>query len=333
MLPDESSPSVGRSLLHRSAISVPCGQLRFFEKAAKGQADVVILDLEDSVAYEDKDRARRNAIAAINEMDWGDKTLSVRINASDTPWMLQDLTEIVSQAGRRLDLIMLPKINTAADVYAADVIVSQIELSRQTQFNIGFEILIETASGLQHVDSIATASKRNRALHFGVADYAASTGARTVRVGGPNPHYFILGQAERQDGPRARHWGDMWHYALARIVVAARSAGLSPIDGPFGDISDAEGYRAEATRAAGLGCDGKWVIHPSQIPIANEVFSPTAEEVAGARGILAALDQSGKDAKGAVLFEGRMIGMASIRQAEVVVRRAETIARRASVSA
>jgi len=328
-------PEVPRALvpspfLHRSALSVPCAQTKFFDKAARSDADVLILDLEDSVANDDKDKARANLIEAVGDIDWGDKMLSVRINALDTPWMLKDLTEIATKVGPKLHAFLLPKINSAADVYVADVILGQVEMQTRRPLDLGFEILIETALGLEHVHEIAHASRRNLSLHFGVADYAASTGARTVSVGGPNPHYYVLGQDRDDSGARRRNFGDMWHYALSRIVVAARAAGLSPIDGPFGDIGDPEGYLAEAVRAAGIGCDGKWVIHPSQIALANQVFSPTEEEVALARRILAALDQHEEKAKGAVLFDGRMIGLASIRQAEVVVAKAERIAARPS---
>lgn len=322
-------PVSSRAVLHRSALSVPGAQLRFFDKAVRSEADVVILDLEDSVAFEDKEKARRNVIEAINDYDWGHRIVSVRINALDTPWMHRDLLEIVEKAGDRLDLLLLPKVNCAADVYVADTLISQLEMARNRPYDLGFELLVETAAGLENVQEIARASQRNRSLHFGVADYAASTGARTVKVGGPNPDYFTLAPPSAALGAeRPRHWNDMWHYALARIGVSAHAAGLRPIDGPFGDIADGEGYRAECTRAAALGCAGKWVIHPSQIAIANDVFSPTEDEIASARKILSALDQSEAEAKGAILFEGRMIGLASIRQAEVVVRKADIIAAR-----
>ncbi|MEA2756104.1 MAG: malyl-CoA/(S)-citramalyl-CoA lyase, partial [Aliidongia sp.] len=250
--------------LNRSELAVPGSQPNLFEKAAKGTADVVFLDLEDAVAPDDKVQARGNVIRALNEVDWGRKTISVRINGLDTHFMYRDVVDVVEQAGDKLDLIMIPKVGTAADVYALDMLVSQIEAARGFKTRIGFELIIETALGMQNIETIAGASKRIESLHFGVADYAASTKARTTGIGGANPDYAILTDADAQ-GNRLTHWGDMWHYAIARMVVAARANGLRPIDGPFGDFSDAEGYRAAARRAAVLGCEGKWAIHPSQV--------------------------------------------------------------------
>jgi malyl-CoA/(S)-citramalyl-CoA lyase len=189
---------------------------------------------------------------------------------------------------------------------------------------IGFELIIETALGMSNVDAIAAASKRNESLHFGVADYAASTRARTTNIGGPNPLYSVLTDKD-ESGARAVHWGDMWHYAIARMVVAARAYGLRPIDGPFGDFSDPDGYKAQAYRAAVLGCEGKWAIHPGQVALANEVFSPSEAEVTKAKRILEAMEQAKREGKGAVALDGRLIDIASIRQAEVLVRKAEQV--------
>jgi malyl-CoA/(S)-citramalyl-CoA lyase len=208
------------------------------------------------------------------------------------------------------------------------MLVTQCEAAVGRTKRIGFSHIIETALGMANVEAIAAASARNEALHFGVADYAASTRAQTTSIGGPNPAYAVLTDPA-EDGARARHWGDMWHYALARMVVAARAHGLRPIDGPFGDYSDPEGYRAAAARAAALGCEGKWAIHPSQIALANEVMGPPATEVEKARRILAAMAQARKDGKGAVSLDGRLIDIASIRQAEALVAKADQIAARA----
>jgi malyl-CoA/(S)-citramalyl-CoA lyase len=196
--------------------------------------------------------------------------------------------------------------------------VTQIEDAKGYAKRIGFEHIIETALGMQNVHEIAAASKRNESLHFGVADYAASTRARTTIIGGVNPDYSVLTDPG-EDGSRDVHWGDMWHYALARMVVAARANGLRPIDGPFGDFQDAEGYKAAARRAAVLGCEGKWAIHPSQIALANEVMSPSEAEVAKALRILDAMKEAEAAGKGAVSLDGRLIDYASIRQAEVLV--------------
>jgi malyl-CoA/(S)-citramalyl-CoA lyase len=312
--------------LNRSELAVPGSQPQLFEKAAKSAADVIFLDLEDAVAPDDKVEARKNIIKAINEIDWGTKSLSVRINGLDTHYMYRDVVDVLEQAGDRLDLIMIPKVGTAADIYALDMLVTQIETAKGRKKKIGFELIIETALGMQNVEAISAASRRNESLHFGVADYAASTRARTTNIGGANPDYAVLTD-KLEDGTRATHWGDMWHYALARMVVAARANGLRPVDGPFGDFSDADGYKAAAGRAAALGCEGKWAIHPSQVALANEAMGPSEKDVARAKRILVAMEEAAKAGKGAVSLDGRLIDYASIRQAEVLVKKAEQIAR------
>ena len=311
--------------LNRSELAVPGSQPQLFEKAAKSDVDVIFLDMEDAVAPDDKEQARKNIIEALNDIDWGTKTMSIRINGLDTHYMYRDVVDVVEQAGSRLDLIMIPKVGTAADVYAIDMLVTQIEDAKGLKKRIGFEHIIETALGMQNVHEIASASKRNESLHFGVADYAASTRARTTVIGGVNPDYAVLTDAAA-DGSRDVHWGDMWHYALARMVVAARANGLRPVDGPFGDFNDADGYIAAAKRAAVLGCEGKWAIHPSQIALANQVMSPSDAEVDKANRILKAMEQAAAEGKGAVSLDGRLIDYASIRQAEVLVEKANQIA-------
>jgi malyl-CoA/(S)-citramalyl-CoA lyase len=185
-------------------------------------------------------------------------------------------------------------------------------------------MIIETALGMQNVHEIAAASTRNESLHFGVADYAASTQARTINIGGPNPDYSVLTDPA-DDGSRSVHWGDMWHYAVARMVVAARANGLRAVDGPFGDIKDLDGYQAQARRSAVLGCEGKWAIHPTQVDAANHVFSPSEQEVTRAKRVLSAMEEAKKQGLGAVTLDGRLIDLASIRQAEVMVRKSEVI--------
>ncbi len=311
--------------LNRSELAVPGSQPNLFAKAAESSADVIFLDLEDAVAPDEKEKARKNIIAALNDIDWHDKTMSIRINGLDTHYMYRDVVDIVEQAGGRLDLIMVPKVGTASDVYAVDMLLTQIEDAKGYKKRIGLEHIIETALGMQNVTEIATASKRNESLHFGVADYAASTRARTTVIGGVNPDYAVLTDAE-EGRERQVHWGDMWHYALARMVVACRANGLRPVDGPFGDFQDRDGYIAAAKRAAVLGCEGKWAIHPSQIDLANEVMSPSTEEVTKAQRILEAMAEAEKAGKGAVSLDGRLIDYASIRQAEVLVEKARQIA-------
>jgi malyl-CoA/(S)-citramalyl-CoA lyase len=311
--------------LNRSELAVPGSQPKLFEKAARSAADAIFLDLEDAVAPDDKAKARSNIVEAIGDIDWGNKVLSVRINGLDTHYMYRDVVEVLEKCSERLDLIMIPKVGTAADVYALDMLVTQIEAACGRRKRIGFELIIETALGMQNIHEIAAASRRNESLHFGVADYAASTKARTTSIGGANPDYAVLTDAAR-DGARESHWGDMWHYAISRMVVAARANGLRPVDGPFGNFSDAEGFRAQARRAAALGCEGKWAIHPAQIALANEVMSPAQVEVERARRIIAAMKEAETAGKGAVSLDGRLIDYASIRQAQVLVRKADMIA-------
>ncbi len=313
--------------LNRCELSVPGSRPEMFEKAAQSDADVIFLDIEDAVAPDDKPQARKNIIEALNDIDWGDKTMSVRINGLDTHYCYRDVVDVLEQGGERLDLIMIPKVGNAKDVYAIDMLVTQIEDATGRKKKIGFEHIIETAQGMANVDEIAAASKRNESLHFGVADYAASTKARTTQIGGPNPAYAVLTDPA-EDGSRQTHWGDMWHYAVARMVVAARAHGLRPIDGPFGDFSDPDGYVAQANRSAVLGCEGKWAIHPKQIELANQIFTPAEKEVARARAILVAMEEAQKSGAGAVALDGRLIDLASIRQAEALVAQADAIAAR-----
>jgi malyl-CoA/(S)-citramalyl-CoA lyase len=311
--------------LNRSELAVPGSQPQLLEKAAQSAADVVFLDLEDAVAPDDKEKARKNVIQAIGDIDWGKKTLSVRINGLDTHYMYRDVVDVLEQASDRLDLIMIPKVGTASDVYAVDMLCTQIETARSRKKRIGFELIIETALGMQNVNAIAAASERNESLHFGVADYAASTRARTTSIGGANADYAVLTESTAS-GSRDTHWGDPWHYAISRIVVAARANGLRPIDGPFGDFLDADAFEAAARRAAALGCEGKWAIHPSQINLANNELSPSGDEITRAMRILEAMKGAEEQGKGAVSLDGRLIDYASIRQAQVMVEKAAQIA-------
>ena len=313
--------------LNRSELAVPGSSPKFFEKAANGPADVVFLDLEDAVAASDKDSARRNVVQALNDIDWAGKgkSVSVRINGLDTQYAYRDIVDVVEQAGHKLDLVMIPKVGTASDVYAVDMLLTQIEMAKGIKKKIGIEVIIETALGMQNVSEIAAASPRLESLHFGVADYAASTRARTVGIGGPNKLYGVLTDKDG-DRPRDFHWGDMWHYAISRMVVAARANGLRPIDGPFGDFSDPDGFTAHANRAAVLGCEGKWAIHPSQIEPANTLFTPPPSEVEKARRILVAMQEAIAKGQGAVALDGKLIDYASIRQAEAMVQQADRIA-------
>jgi malyl-CoA/(S)-citramalyl-CoA lyase len=309
--------------LQRSELAVPGSNPAMFAKAARSAADVVFLDCEDAVAPDDKERARRNIIEALQEVDWGAKTMMVRINGLDTHYMYRDVVDIV-EACPRLDMILIPKVGVAQDVYAVDVLVTQIEAAKKRAKRIGFEVLIETALGMANVEAIAQSSKRLEAMSFGVADYAASTRARTTVIGGVNRDSGVLTDRDTE-GRRQYFWSDPWHAAQTRMLVACRAYGLRPIDGPFGDFSDPDGYVAAANRAAVLGYEGKWAIHPSQIELANQVFTPSEAEVTRARRIVEAMAQAAKEGKGAVSLDGRLIDIASIRMAEALLAKADAM--------
>ena len=300
-----------RQRLQRSELAVPGSNPAMFPKALDSAADYIFLDLEDAVAPGDKEQARRNVIQALHDHDWRGrgKTICVRINGIDTHYMYRDVVDLVEQAGSRLDTVLIPKVGVPADVYLVDALLTQIEQARGIPHRIGIDVLIETTLGMANVEAIAQSSRRLEAMHFGVADYAASCRARTVVIGGLNPDYP----------------GDQWHAALSRMLVACRAYGLRPIDGPFGDFKDPDGYRLAAKRAAALGYEGKWAIHPSQIALANEVFSPPPAEVDRAKRILVALDEAARDGRGAAQLDGRMIDAASARMAQNVVQMSEAI--------
>tara|TARA_B110001454_G_C12711274_1_gene430826 strand:+ start:576 stop:1514 length:939 start_codon:yes stop_codon:yes gene_type:complete len=294
-----------RTRLQRSELAVPGSSPEMFQKALDSDADFVFLDLEDAVAPTDKIFARTNVIDALKEMNWREKgkTISVRINGLDTEYMYRDVVDIVEQVGDKVDTILIPKVGTDSDVYKVDSMLSQIEISKKYENKIGIECLIETALGMSNIKEIAKSSDRLEALHFGVADYAASLRARTVVIGGLNPDYP----------------GDQWHHGLSQLAMTCRAYGLRAIDGPFGDFNDPDSYIDSAKRAAALGFEGKWAIHPSQIKLANKVFSPPDSEVTKAKRILEELEKAAKEGKGAAQLDGRMIDAASARMAENIV--------------
>ncbi|MEO0422329.1 MAG: CoA ester lyase [Pseudomonadota bacterium] len=301
--------------LHRSELAVPGSNPKMIEKAADSAADYVFLDCEDAVAPADKEQARRNIIEALNEIPWREKgkTISVRINGLDTHYMYRDVVDIVEQAGANLDTILIPKVGVPADVYTVDCMVTQISDAKGFgEHRIGLECLIETALGGANVMAIAQSSARLEALHFGVADYAASMRARTTVIGGLNPDYQCEGAL-----------ADQWHAALVNMATACRAYGLRAIDGPFGDFSDPDAYRAAARRAAALGYEGKWAIHPSQIELANEVMSPPDAEIDRAERIVEALGEAAAQGKGAASLDGKMIDAASERMARNVLQQAQ----------
>ena len=313
--------------LHRSELCVPGTNMRMLEKAPTLGADVVMLDLEDAVAPDDKPGARENVIAALRELDWGACCVSVRINGLDTHYCYRDIVDVVEQSGRHLDTILIPKVASAGDIHLVATLLDQIEEAVGIEKPIGITALIETAAGMVNLDEIAASCpERLEALIFGVADYAASIQSHTASIGGSDAGYAVLtdpnGDAEVD---RELHWGDQWHYPLARIAVTCRAHGLRPIDGPFGDFGDADGYTVAARRASILGFEGKWCIHPSQIELANEVFSPNQRLVSRTRRIMAAMEEAARAGKGAVSLDGRLIDAASLRMAEHLLTKIELI--------
>jgi len=300
-----------RARLQRSELAVPASNPSMIDKAAESAADFVFLDLEDAVAPPEKEQARRNAIQALNDIDWAakGKTVSVRINGLDTQYMYRDVVDVMEQAGARVHTLLVPKVGVTGDVYMVEAMMNQIEQAKGLTTRVGLEALIETALGMANVEAIAQFGGRLEALHFGVADYAASMRARTTNIGGLNPMYP----------------GDQWHASITRMVIACRAYGLRPIDGPFGDFSDPDGYKDGARRAAALGCEGKWAIHPSQVALANEVFSPPEAEIAKARRIIEELRKAEAQGKGAASLDGKMIDAASEKMANNVLVLADAI--------
>ena len=306
---------------NRCQLFGPGSRPELFEKMAASAADVVNLDLEDSVAPADKEEALRSVIKAVNEIDWGKKALSVRINGLDTEFWHHDVTDLIELTGDRLDMIMIPKVGNAKDIYAVDAVVSAAEMVAKKSKKIGFEVIIETAAGAQNVDEIAAASPRMQSMSFGVADYAASMGMAVTGIGGTQDDYYMLSNGDE----RTVSMADPWHYPITRMVAACRQHGLLPVDGPFGDFSDPDGYLAQAKRSATLGCVGKWAIHPKQVALANEVFTPPEAKVTQARRILAAMKEAEESGQGAAVLDGKLIDLASSRQAQVIVKMAELI--------
>lgn len=316
--------------LHRSELCVPGTSEPMLNKAPSLGADVVMLDLEDAVAPDDKVGARENVIAALRDLDWSGCTVTLRINGLDTHYCYRDIIDVVEACGDRLDTVLVPKASCAGDIHLVATLLSQIEDAIGIEKPIGISALIETAPGMLHVDEIAAACpERMEALIFGVADYAASIQSQTASIGGSDANYAVItdpngGGSEQRD----LHWGDQWHYPLSRIAVACRANGLRPIDGPFGDFGDNEGYLVAARRASILGFEGKWCIHPSQIELANEVFSPDDRLISRTRRIMEAMDEASREGKGAVSLDGRLIDAASLRMAEHLLTKIELIEER-----
>src|SRR5947209_9724616 len=290
----------------RSCLSVPGSSPKMLSKAPGLPADEVFMDLEDSVAPGAKEEARGNIIQALKEGDWSGKTVVVRVNGVSTRWCYRDIIDVVENAGQFLDCIMIPKVEDATDVTFVADLLRMIEDTTGLEKRTGLEIQIETATGITNIDAIATASDRAETLIFGPADMSASLGLPTVTAGLPMPGYP----------------GDHWHFILMRILVAARNAGLQAIDGPYLVIKDLEGFREMALRARALGYDGKWALHPGQIDVLNEVFTPTQDEFDKAEAILEAYAHATDvELTGAVMFGNEMIDEASRKMAEQLASR------------
>ena len=309
--------------LNRSELFVPGSKVDLFKKAASSNADIICLDLEDAVAPQDKEQAKKNVIQALKEVDFGKKTISIRINGLDTHYCYRDVIDVMENSGERLDLIMIPKAGVPEDVYAIDMLVTQVEDKVGRKKKIGFELIVETSMGITNLDRIISGSVRVESLHFGYADYAASVRMRTTNIGGSNSDYSIL--TDDTNGERSIHWNDMWHYPISKMTTIGRAHGLRIIDGPFGDFSDSDGFKSHARRTAILGCEGKWAIHPSQVDLANEVFTLPENEVKKAKDILEAMKKAQESGSGAATLNGKLIDAASVRQAEQIIKQTKLI--------
>jgi citrate lyase subunit beta / citryl-CoA lyase len=296
-------------LLRRSELAVPASNDDMFAKAARAGADLVFLDLEDAVPAGFKEDSRDKAITALNKIDWGRAARAVRINGLDTEWCHDDIIEVVTKAGENLDTIIIPKARTARDVWWVDVLLTQLESKLALRKHIRLEVLIEEVEGLANAEAIAATSSRLDALIFGVGDFSLSQGARV----------------DTNFAPLGEYPGDFWHYARNKVIVAARIAGVDAIDAPYPDFKDVEGYERDARRASLLGYTGKWAIHPDQVPIANTVYSPTADEIALARRNVAAYREAEANGRGAVGVDGVLVDAAHVKMAEATLARAAAI--------
>ena len=301
--------------LRRSILSVPANRERMLEKAFRLPADVIMLDLEDSVPVGEKEQARAAVVGALRERDWQDRVRACRINGMETPHAYRDIIDVVENAGEWLDVIVVPKVNEAAEIKAIDYLLTQIEARMGLGRRIGLEAGIETAQGMMRAGEIATSSPRLEALVFGIADYSASMGMRTRGISGH-------GEAEEF------YPGHRFHFPLSRMAMAAKAAGLAAIDAPYGDYRSSTGLERSCWLSAALGYDGKWAIHPDQIGIINEIYSPSAEDVDRSRLVLQAYQEAGQSGAGSLSLEGKMIDAASVRIARVVVAQWEAIRRR-----
>jgi malyl-CoA/(S)-citramalyl-CoA lyase len=306
----------------RSLLAVPATSPRFLEKAAQGPADAIFIDLEDAVVPSLKPKARADAIAALNQLDWGERGVAVRVNGLSTSWGCRDILDVV-EACPRLDYILLPKCESPADVHAVEVMIRSAEQAAPRQRKVGIAGLIETPRGVANVEAIAQAGGRLYALVFGGGDYQLDLGSFQGAVGAPSADYVVLTDDDGR-GARERHWNG--HFATARIANACRAFGLVPIDGPFSIIRDVEGLRAATKRAGALGFEGKMAIHPSQIETIHEVLTPTAGQIAWANEVIEAMSAAEREGRGAVKDKnGDMIDLMHIKLANKLLERAAGI--------
>ena len=285
------------------------------------QVDVVLGNLEDAIPVDAKEAARAGFIEMGKSVDYGQTGLWTRINALNSPWALDDVTEIVAAIGNKLDVIMLPKVDGPWDIHYLDQLLAQLEARHKVQKPILIHAILETAQGVNNVEAIATASPRMHGMRLGPADLAASRAMKTTRVGGGHPEYKVLADAEG-DGPRAAYQQDLWHYTTAKMVDACAAAGIKPFYGPFGDFSDAAACETQFRNSFLLGCVGAWSLHPSQIAIAKKVYAPDPAEVAFAKKIV----ESMPDGAGAVMIDGKMQDDATWKQAKVLLDLARLVA-------
>ncbi len=298
--------------LRRSVLSVPGSSDKMISKAMDLPADEIMLDLEDGVAIGEKEGARLKVISAFQDEDWGGRVRAYRINGLDTPFAYRDIIDVVEQAGASIDVIVIPKVEKAAHVRFVDLLLTQIELKFRLDKPIGLEASIETALGMSNVKEIAFASSRLETLVFGIADYSASL---TMPSRGLSGH----GDAEEQ------YPGHRWHFPMSRMVMAAKAAGLSAIDAPYGDFKDQPGLERSCQIAASLGYDGKWAIHPAQLETINRAFTPDAEDISRAWRILEAYEGARASGAGTTALDGKMVDAASIRVARIIYERARRL--------
>ncbi len=288
------------------------------------QADIVLGNLEDAIPADRKEAAREGLVRAANEQDLGGTPLWTRVNALESPWVLDDLVTLVTQAGEKLDVVMIPKVEGAWDIHYVDRLLAQLEARAKLERPILIHAILETAQGVANVEEIANASPRMQGISLGPADLAASRRMKTTRVGGGHPGYRVLADPDGSDAPRPSFQQDLWHYTIGRMVDACAAAGIFPFYGPFGDIKDVDGCEAQFRAAYLMGCVGAWSLHPVQIGIAKKVFSPEADEVAFARKVLEAIP----DGRGVHMIDGKMQDDATWKQSKVMVDLAELLARK-----